>query len=153
MSQLTGAALALADPLGQYKRTEIETAPPLKLLLMLYDAAIARCESGADAIRGGKPEAAHRELIKAQDILTELMVSLDPGAGGAPVRELFALYEYMHRLLVRANVHKETAPVEEAARILSDLRGAWALTGSSSGEDDGDVPPPPPARPGFDIEM
>jgi flagellar protein FliS len=151
MSHPNASSPAVADPLLQYKRTEIETAPPLKLLLMLYDGAIARCESAAESIREGDHEAAHRGLIKAQDILTELMVSLDPEAAAAPIRELFGLYEYMHRLLVQANIRKETSPIEEVVQILSDLREAWAGAGSASSEDD-EAPPPPPARSGLDIQ-
>jgi flagellar protein FliS len=151
MSYVEAVPPVAADPLSRYKRTEIETAPPLKLLLMLYDGAVARSESAAECIRRGDYEAAHRSLIKAQDILTELMVSLDPDAGAAPIRELFGLYEYMHRLLVQANIRKETSPVEEVVRILTDLRDAWARAGSGN-PDDEDAPPPPPTRSSLDIQ-
>jgi len=108
-----------------YKRTEIETATPAKLLLLLYDAAIQRLETAAEAMKTGKYERAHFDLLRIQDILTELMVSLDQGAKDAPVKELYALYEYMYRGLVNANVKREVPPIEEAGRIMSQLREAW----------------------------
>jgi flagellar protein FliS len=108
-----------------YKRTEIETATPAKLLLLLYDAAIQRLETAAEAMRTGKFERAHIDLLRVQDILTELMVSLDWGAKGAPVKELYSLYEYMYRGLVNANIKREVPAIEEAGKIMSELRDAW----------------------------
>jgi len=121
-----------------YKRTEIETATPAKLLLLLYDAAIQRLETGAEAMKTGQYERAHFDLLRVQDILTELMVSLDWNVKGAPVRELYSLYEYLYRGLVHANVKREVPPVEEARSIMSELREAWReAMRQSSGRDSG----------------
>jgi len=121
---------AATDP-REYKRVEIETASPGKLLLMLYDAAIQRCESAAERMRAGEIGPAHFDLLRVQDILTELMVALDPEASAAPVRELFALYDYMHRTLVRANVQKQPEPIHEVLGLLNELRRAWVAAVSA----------------------
>jgi flagellar protein FliS len=108
-----------------YKRTEIETASPTKLLILLYDAAIQKLDIASESIRIGKYEQAHINLLRVQDILTEFMVSLDWSVTDAPVAELFSLYEYMYRGLVNANIKKEVQPIEEARGILNQLRDAW----------------------------
>jgi flagellar protein FliS len=135
--------LAVADPSDHYRRMQIETASPAKLLLMLYDAAVHRCETAVEGIRGGDVETAHNDLIRVQAILTELMAALDMDATGAPVRELYSLYEYMYRNLVQANIHKQVGPIEEVARMLAELRDAWeqaAVIASTDEESHGPRP-------------
>lgn len=141
-----GKSTASMDASGEYKRVEIETASPAKLLLMLYDAAIHRCESAAEGMRDDRLEAAHLDLVRAQDILTELMVALDPEAADAPVKELFALYEYMHRSLVAANIHKQPERVTEVAALLGQLRAAWAEAAGGNGRTAPGEGSPPRAR-------
>jgi flagellar protein FliS len=146
------ASPSIDNPSDHYKRVEIETASPTKLLLMLYDAAIQRCESAAENMRRGELEPAHFDLLKVQDILTELMVALDFEASDAPVKELFALYDYMHRTLVQANVHKQADPVDEVAGLLSQLRRTWVEAISAPGDDEVVAVSPLSRRPNIDVQ-
>lgn len=146
------ALLSTDNPSEHYKRVEIETASPEKLLLMLYDAAIQRCESAAERMRQGEYEPAHFDLLKVQDILTELMVALDFEASEAPVNELFALYDYMHRTLVQANIGKQANPIEQVARLLDQLREAWQEATACSTDIDEDPASPPAEGARLDLQ-
>ncbi|MBN1837168.1 MAG: flagellar export chaperone FliS [Spirochaetales bacterium] len=116
------------DPLRSYRETQIKTAAQGKLILMLYDGALKFLSLAREGL-----EAQHRKydevsthLIRCQDIISELMVSLDFDRGGEIARNLFSLYMYCNRRILDANIKKDTAPLEEVKRILSGLRDAWA---------------------------
>jgi flagellar protein FliS len=72
-------------------------------------------------------------LIKAQDIITELMISLDFDRGGEIAKNLFGLYVFMNRRLLDGNIKKDKAPLEEVKTLLIELRGAWAEVADKAG--------------------
>lgn len=112
----------------QYKRKQIESATPGQLVVLLYDGAIDylnRAELELDAKDPGKIERFHNNLIACQNIITELLVSLDMEKGGEIAQNLFRLYEYMNHRLVQANVKKDPEVLEEVKDLLAMLRGAW----------------------------
>lgn len=112
----------------EYKRKQIETAKPGELIVMLYDAALDSLKRSKEALQIQGPErieAFHNALVKAQNIVTELLVALDLEKGGEVAKNLFRLYEFMHRRLVDANITKTVEPIEEVQGLLETLREAW----------------------------
>lgn len=109
-----------------YRRQQVETASPGQLIVMLYDAAIRNCRAAREAIRQQDREKAARHLLKAQDIVAELMSSLNVAAAGEVGPPLLRLYEYMYRRLVEANIRKDRDAVREVESLLAGLREAWA---------------------------
>ena len=107
-----------------YRRVEIETASPSKLVVMLYNGAISNAEEAKRALEENDPKTAHKHLIRAQEIVTELRSALNFSAGDVAAN-LDRVYDYVYRLLVQANIDKETAPIEESAEHLRSLRDAW----------------------------
>ncbi len=112
------------SPYEQYRSTQIETASPEKLLIMLYDAAIGALNSARVAIASKRREEANRSFQKTQAIITELQGSLEPGAGEV-AKNLFALYDYFNRRLIEANLKQDQTALEEVLEHLKDLRSAW----------------------------
>ena len=77
-------------------------------------------------------------LLKAQDLITELMVSLDFERGGEIAQGLFSLYMYFNQQLVDANVNKSAEPLVSVRTMLSELRAAWdQIAGKAGPPDDG----------------
>ncbi|MDN5293480.1 MAG: flagellar secretion chaperone FliS [Eubacteriales bacterium] len=109
-----------------YRQTAVETAPPGKLILMLYDGALRFLQQAEEALVEGKREEAHKFLLRVQDIITELQVNLDFERGGVIAVSLNSLYAYFLRRLTEANVRKDPTPVREVYGLLQDLRQAWA---------------------------
>jgi flagellar secretion chaperone FliS len=108
----------------QYQRTQTQTASPGELIVMMYGGAIRFLTVSQQKIEAGDTEAAHKSLVRAQEILLELMISVDTSVG--PVaRNLFDLYEFMHRHLVEANVKKNAAMVGEVATLMRELLQSW----------------------------
>ncbi|MCD6363809.1 MAG: flagellar export chaperone FliS [Synergistetes bacterium] len=108
----------------QYRQMQIQTAKPEQLLLMLYDGAINFLKKAKVAIEEKNIEEAHTSLIRAQDILAELMSSLNMDVGEIALN-LFRLYEYMHYRLVEANVRKDIEPIDEVLGLFQGLKEAW----------------------------
>ena len=118
---------------AQYQQTQIETAPPERLLLMLYDGAIRFGNTAKLAIENKDTQGANNYCIKVQNILTELMVTLRMDVGGDIAQNLFDLYEYMLHRMVQANVNKDPKPVEEVVGHLKELREAWGQAAKNLG--------------------
>ena len=108
----------------QYQRTQTQTASPGELIVMMYGGAIKFLTVARQKIEAGDVEGSHRSLVRAQEIVLELMISVDVGVG--PVAQnLFDLYEFMHRHLVEANVKKDAAMVGDVLDLLRELLQAW----------------------------
>ena len=118
------------DSHNHYQAQAVETAGPAQLVLMLYDGALAaltRAEQslGPDAPTGAA-EVANRELLRTQDIVTELRVTLDTERGGTIAVSLASLYDFCLEQLVGANIHKDATRLPAVRNVLAGLRDAWA---------------------------
>jgi flagellar protein FliS len=115
---------AAATLRARYLGDKVTTASPQQLLVMLYDRLALDLERAEDALVTRDREGAHRQLIHAQDIVMELLTSLDVDAwDGGP--RLAALYTWLHGELVLANVKGDRRRVADARRIVEPLRDAW----------------------------
>jgi flagellar protein FliS len=114
-------------------QTGAMSASPHKLITMLYDgarAAIARAKFNLD---NGEIVARGNAISKAIDIVDNgLRAVLDHEAGGEISASLESLYEYMVRRLMLANLHSDSAMLDEVDRLLENLASAWAQIDESS---------------------
>ena len=125
-----------------YLRTKILTASPRELRLMLYDGAIKFCRLARDAIEGKQYESSYNSLMRAQKIVLELSTSLNHTADPQLCSRLSALYTYIYRLLVDANMDRDGKKVDEAIGLLQYERETWSLLMGKLGEGEGgDVDP------------
>lgn len=108
-----------------YKQTQVSTASQGELLLMLFDGAIRFAKQSQDLMAQGDLEGANSKLIRAQDIMAELILALDLNVGEI-AHNLQQLYVYINDLLVQANIKKDPQVVDEALHLLTDLRDTWA---------------------------
>lgn len=108
-----------------YKDTEILTANQGKLIVMLYDGAIRFLKVAASNMEPRTYDIANSNIIRAQDIVTELMVSLNMEEGGEVAQNLLSLYAYMKKRLLEGNIQKDSAIIEEVQHLLENLKDAW----------------------------
>ena len=119
-----------------YRSSGVGTASPSQLVLMLYDgalAAIGRAEQAMVDLDAASIDVVNAELTRAQDIVTELMLSLDHERGGDIATNLEAIYQYCLSLLTRANLSKRPDGLDAVRRHLADLRDAFATAAASVG--------------------
>lgn len=115
----------MPNPYSQYRQTQIQTAPPEQLVMMLYDGAIRFGLQAVESIKANDLAAASNSLVRVQDILNELMLSLNSDAGEI-ADQLHQLYDYFLRRTIEANLKKDAAIVEEVLQFLRELRSTWA---------------------------
>jgi flagellar protein FliS len=108
----------------QYRELAVQTANPGKLLLMLYDGLVLFLKQAGNAIESGSSQDAHNFLLKAQDIISELICTLNMDYEVS--KNLFQLYDYLKRRLVEANLKKDKQIVEEVLSLATELRDTWA---------------------------
>ena len=112
-----------AHPQDAYKRQDILTANSIDLVVMLYDALKKNLILGKRKIAKNDVEGAHKHLMKAQEIVTALINSLDMNYEIS--EDLFAIYEFILRSAEEANTKKDAAPIEPLIEIVDELRSAW----------------------------
>lgn len=111
--------------LKQYKQTQMDTTPKEQILVMLYDGAVRFLNLAKEGFAENNVEKIHNNLIKVQNIITEFETSLDMEAGGEFAQNLFALYEFMSRQLVEANIRKDPAALDIVIKHMTELRDTW----------------------------
>lgn len=111
--------------MNPYLKNQIETSSPEQILVLLYDGAIKFLNQAKIGIENKDIELTHNNLIKAQNIISELRDTLDMEIGGELANNLYALYNYFNRRLVQANIKKEIEPVDEVLEHLRGLRDTW----------------------------
>ncbi len=108
-----------------YREQMVMTASPAKLIELLLDKAISVIEDAKALIEEKNFKGANEKIIRAQDIVMELNLSLDVEGGGDIAKNLRALYNYMYRTLVEANIKKDVKKLDDVKTLLSDLLSTW----------------------------
>lgn len=115
----------------RYLADSIATAPPAKLLIMLYDRLVLDLNRGEDALRAGDRATASTHLIHAQDIVLELRTSLKldvwEGANG-----LAQIYTFVLTQLIHANMAGNIKQVSDCRTLVEPLRDSWREAATST---------------------
>ena len=124
-------------------QTAVASADPHRMTLLLFDGAIEAIRL-AQAHMGTRRIAAKCEAIgKVVCILEEgLKASVDRKVGGELAERLVALYDYITMRLLQANLRNDRKALDEAYKLLDDLRSAWAQIGPASSDRIGPEPVP-----------
>jgi len=129
------------SPADQYRVvgtvTSVSQADPHQLVMLLFDGAIAAVLQARHAIETGDIQTKVTTISKAMRIIDEgLKASLESHGDASLGDNLRSLYEHMVSRLFLANLHNSDVALAEVARLLGDLRSAWAAI----------APAPPAAR-------
>ncbi|OXT08757.1 flagellar export chaperone FliS [Thermoanaerobacterium thermosaccharolyticum] len=111
------------DPYLEYKRNSIMTASPEELVMMLYNGIIRFVNEAKQAIDDKNIERAHNSITRAQDIVLELMSTLDMQYDIS--KNLYSIYDYISRRLIEANLKKDKVALDEVESLVSDLKDTW----------------------------
>ena len=110
-------------------QTSVDNADPHRLVEMLYDGAIVQVGKARHAL-------AHQDIVMKCEATTKAIRIVDEGLkaaldkrAGEVAANLDALYDYVSRILVRANMKNDDTLYAEAEKLLGDLRGAWREIG------------------------
>lgn len=111
----------------QYLENQILTAAREQLLIMLFDGAIRFSEQAKIKIDENNTAESCKLLIKAQKIMIELISSLNKNAIEEELyNNIIRLYNFIYFRLIKANMTRDKALIDDAIAILKILRSAWA---------------------------
>lgn len=112
--------------------TGVSAASPHKLIVMLYDGALAAIATAGTQMAAGNIQEKGKAISKAIQIIDNgLRASLDREAGGEIAANLDALYEYMSGRLLQANLNNDRQALDEVRGLLADLRDTWNQIGGN----------------------
>ena len=114
--------------------TGVIAASPHKLITMLFDGALVAIAMGQKYMKAGDIKNKGESITKAILIIESgLRASLNKNVGGEIAMNLDALYEYMGRRLLSANIENSQETLGEVHDLLGGLREAWEqITPSAS---------------------
>jgi flagellar protein FliS len=114
----------LANRNARYLEDTIATAPPSKLLTLLYDRLARDLALAEKAITVEDRSVTDDALGHAREIITELLTTLDASSWSGAV-QLSSVYVWMLSELIAAGVHAEAHRVTAVKGMIDDLRTAW----------------------------
>jgi flagellar protein FliS len=109
-----------------YQQNAVMTAPPGRLVVMLYDGAGRFLRRASLAMQNGEMVRTNESLQRGEAIIDELLVTLDHEKGGEIAASLRDLYVFCRRYLNEARVEKDHEKIETVADLLAELRDAFA---------------------------
>lgn len=111
---------------NDYLATEVRTAPPQKLHLMLLDAALRSAQRALAQRRENRGEEALRSTLHAQAVMAELLAGIDRQAGGQLAENVSSLYNFIFRQLVQSTRRGGNEKcLADAIRVLEVERETW----------------------------
>lgn len=111
------------NPYNRYIEQGVMTASPIDLVIMLYDGCIKNLKLAKMHHEEGKQEEVKQCVLKAQDIITELVMSLNLNYEIA--KQLMSLYEFMLLSMIRFLGDKNIDHIMPLIDMLSELRDTW----------------------------
>jgi len=110
-----------------YLKTQILTARPEQLTLMLLDGAVRFVEKASTCIQQEQFDGSYQALSRAEQIIMELLNSLHPESAPQLCRQQASLYLFIYQKLVEANMYRDVEQAKQALRVLKSVRETWIM--------------------------
>lgn len=108
-----------------YKQNQVNAASPKELVIMLYEGCIKFLRLAELGLEENRLDLVNKNLIKAQNIIEELRVTLNMEVEGEVTDQLAALYEYFLNELFQANINKDKEKIVYVREQMGELLEAW----------------------------
>jgi len=113
----------MMNPLQNYQQNAVNTASPGELTLMLYNGCLKFIHLAKLAINESRIQEKNTNLIKAQNIIQELMLTLKMEQEVS--KQLMPIYDYLHRQLIQANIKNDVSILDEVEGFIVQFRDTW----------------------------
>ena len=133
--------MAFGNPYAAYQKTAVSTASQGRLVVMLYQGAereltaASGCFGSDGKIPASKIEDFGKHIMKAQEIINELQVSLDMDKGGQISQNLMSLYVYFNKELMNVNISQNKEKLEQILAMIKQLGSAWEAAAQNTAAD------------------
>lgn len=115
--------MAMQNPYQSYKQNSVTTASPGELTLMLYNGCLKFIHQAKRAIDEKNIQDKNNSILRAQDIVRELMVTLNPDIEVA--KQMLTLYDYILNRLIEANIKNDNEILNEVEGLVTEFRDTW----------------------------
>ena len=115
--------MALNNPYQSYQQSSVNTASPGELTLMLYNGCLKFINLAKHGIQSKDIQAKNLNIQKAQNIVQELMVTLNMDLEVS--QNMMSLYDFMNRRLIDANIKNDLDALEEVEGLVTEFRDTW----------------------------
>ena len=123
--------MAYSRQATRYRETEVLTATPGQLVVLLYDHMLASLRRARVAMEARDADLQSECLEKGRAVLTELLVTLDREKGGEVAANLGALYAFLLGELVQVGVRSDVPRLDRVTNMIAELRDAFAHASAS----------------------
>jgi flagellar protein FliS len=115
-----------APALETYRRQRVETASPMQLVRMLYDAMLQDARDAHEYLADKDYPAAHNALIHAQRVVEELDKALNMEKGGEIACNLRRLYDFLLQRLTYVNITKSPSALDDTMGVMEQMYSMWS---------------------------
>lgn len=119
--------MTTATEANAYLRTQVLTASPEQLRLMLLDGSIRFLQQAIDGLRNNDYEASYNGITQARAIVLELATSVRADADRELAERVRSVYMYLYREMIDASLNRDLDRMERAAELLRYERETWAM--------------------------
>lgn len=106
-------------------RSEVSRARPTRVVVMLYDEAIASLKAAIEAMEQNEIEERCNRINVVTEIIGTLHMSLDMDKGGEIAEQLGQLYRFVLAQLIRVNISSDVEGTARIIELMTPLRDAW----------------------------
>ncbi len=106
-----------------YQNNAVNTASGGELTLMLYNGCMKFIKQAKKDMEEKNYEAKNNNIQKAQAIIQELMITLDPQYEIS--KQMMPLYEFMHHTLTQANIKNDQEKLDQVLEFVTEFRDTW----------------------------
>ncbi|UBM15661.1 flagellar export chaperone FliS [Bacillus velezensis] len=115
--------MAINNPFAAYQQTSVFTAAPEELTLMLYNGCLRFIKLARQAMKQNNLEAKNENIVKAQNIIQELSITLNREIEIS--EQMSSIYDYIRRRLIDANVQNNGEFLDEAEKLVTEFCDTW----------------------------
>ena len=113
------------NPLDAYVKNSVETASPLRQIILLYEKAIVTLKEVKEDIDNRDLKSKIEHIAKVTDIINALDSALDFEKGGEIAKNLHLLYDFIDRSLVSIHAKNDKQLTDDVIEILENLKEGW----------------------------
>ncbi|WP_405100367.1 flagellar export chaperone FliS [Oceanobacillus sp. FSL H7-0719] len=106
-----------------YQNNSVNTASGGELTLMLYNGCMKFIKQAMKDVEANNFEGKNTNIQKAQNIIRELLITLDPKVEIS--KQFQPLYEYMLTQLTAANIENDKQKLVEVLELVTEFRDTW----------------------------
>ena len=119
---------------GRYREMEVLAMSPAQRVVLLYTHLLVNLRQARGHFERGEIEARGNRLLRAEEIVHELAVSLDHEAGGEIASRLAALYAWLLGEFVAVHTRPDLARFDAAVKVVTELHEAWTAVANQAVE-------------------